>query len=183
MGIKAYKISLPYESEIEVEDSWILIYDKISWINNGIKDLGLGISSVQLNICKGLHIDNIIISINISNKKPNYLNSTKEISIVSYNIYKPITGSPANKELMVILKEENKPFAIDMDLSQSSSKQFAQKYSTTDQKSCLMMVWSRFIKGLQLQRHSLNALSSGQLIDDVHRRFRKTWISILFKAN
>lgn len=85
-------------------------------------------------------MDNIILSITTSDKKSNDTNFTEKINIVSCNVYKPITGLPDQKELMDILKKKNKAIAIDINLPSLSSKEFVQKFCTTDQESCFMMV-------------------------------------------
>lgn len=180
--IGEYEASLPHKSVTEVKDSWIPIYDKISWEDDGIEDLGLGVSSVQLDICEGPRMDKVIPSTTTSDKDTN---STEKISTVSCNVYKSITEVPAQEEFRDMLKEENNVFAIDMDISQPSLKQFAQleKCYTTDQRSSLVMVFSGLIKDFQLKRHPVEQLGSDQFVDNVHGGLRMTWLFILSKAN
>lgn len=182
MDIEEYEASLPHKSVTEVKDSWILIYDKISWKDDGIEDLGLGVSSVQLDICEGPCMDKVIPSIITSDKNTN---STKKISTVSCNVYRSITKVPTQEEFKDILKEENNVFAMDMDISQPSLKQFArlEKCYTTNQKSSLVMVFSGLIKDFQLKRHPVEQLGSDQFVDNVHGRLRMAWLFILSKVN
>lgn len=49
--------------------------------------------------------------------------------------------------------------------------------------SPLVMMYSGLIRDLQLQRDSVKELDSGQLVDGVYGRSRKSWIFVLSKAN